>query len=195
MAVESTTRRQLLENMQDLLGNESAKPWHLWWQEHREAAEALLERPSFLYLKYKKYGGAAQILDNEGVPVQWSEEARERAKFCHFSPRCLDDKGRPRRDRVGLAATYLPEWNRGDDLDDTVDELVERLRSLDANERMLSVHLSDMTVHADKLLEAGFTEDARPIVLAVLQFCRHVDPPDLYYTARDQALELLTRLD
>lgn len=195
MVIEPTTRRQLLDKMEHLLGDESAQPWHQWWDDHHEAAAKLLDRPSFMYLKYKKYGGAADILENEGIQVQWSDRARERAKFCHFSPQCLDDDGRPRRDRIGLAATYLPQWTLDHDLDDAVDQLVEGLHEMNAGERMLSVYLSDMTVHAEKLVEAGFVEDARPIVLAVLQFCRHIDPPDLYYTARDQALALLTQLN
>lgn len=54
-----------------------------------------LKRPEYLRLKFGAVGYAREILEQNGIPVEWGPAARREAYYANLHESVLDENGRP----------------------------------------------------------------------------------------------------
>ena len=154
------TRKQL-QYFSDLMKGRAPVSWGAWWKVNEATLKDQLKRPEYLRLKFRKVQYAWEILELNGIHIEWGSAAKREFYYANLHESVLDENGRPlesfrRKSYSGACGEYL--GGRTHEARQKLASMISKLKrrgTMEAKDELGEMAFDgEMMVHSD--VDAGF---------------------------------------
>ncbi len=96
MSMDHTAyKKEQLEYFKELIEGRATVSWRAWWNSNDAILKSQLKRPEYARLKFKRVKYAHEIIEANGIKVEWGAPAKRESYYANLCESVLDEKGRP----------------------------------------------------------------------------------------------------